>query len=306
MLLRKILLIGKSILILASDPKWISCNKEEPIEKRKKTMRRIPALTFTLLLIGICCGFIAEDIIDKPKWKLQWSDEFEGKGLPDSTYWNYDVGGHGWGNNELQYYTLKDTNNTKVGNGYLSLIAKKQYKEGKHYTSARLVTKNKLDMKYGRLEVRAILPKGLGLWPAIWMLPTHWKYGAWPNSGEIDIMEHVGFNPDTVYGSVHTKKFNHIIGTQKTKGLFVDDPYHTFHIYAIEWNEKCIDFYLDEKHYYKFVNNNEGNAEWPFDQPFHLLLNIAVGGNWGGQKGVDDGAFPAIMKVDYVRYYIPQ
>lgn len=279
---------------------------KSPEKTKNNTLKYLRIFAFASLLMGVCCGFVIRDTFDKPKWKLQWSDEFNKSGLPDSTYWNYDEGGHGWGNNELQYYTSKDTNNIRVENGSLLLIARRKDKENKHYTSARLVTKNKLDMKYGRVEVRAILPKGLGLWPAIWMLPTHWKYGGWPSSGEIDIMEHVGFIPDTVYGSVHTKKFNHVIGTQKTKGLFVKDPYDVFHVYAIEWNEKCIDFYLDEKHYYRFANSKGGNAEWPFDQSFHLLLNIAIGGNWGGQKGVDDSVFPAIMKVDYVRYYIPQ
>jgi len=258
--------------------------------------------SFIIALISFCLAANAQSA-NQISWKLQWSDEFNGYGLPDSNYWSYDVGGHGWGNNELQYYTKADTGNTKIQDGCLWLTAKHEDKAGKAYTSARLVSKHKADFKYGRIEVRALLPKGIGLWPAIWMLPTDWKYGGWPKSGEIDIMEHVGYMPDSVFGSVHTNKFNHVIGTQKTKGIAVTNLYADFHVYAIEWTTQQIDFYLDNKRYYSFRNSGNGSDEWPFDQPFHVLLNIAVGGNWGGQKGVDNRSFPATMKVDYVRYY---
>ncbi len=237
------------------------------------------------------------------QWKLVWSDEFNYKGLPDSTKWNYDIGGSGWGNNEWQYYTNADTSNAKVDKGVLQVMALKKQQDDKQYTSARLVTKNKGDWKYGRVEVRAKLPRGRGLWPAIWMLPTDWKYGGWPASGEIDIMEHVGFNADSVFASVHTKDFNHMIGTQKTKGLTLHQPYDRFHIYAIEWNENKIDFYLNDQLYLSFDNSKKGSGEWPFDQRFHLLINIAVGGNWGGKEGVDETIFPAAMEVDYVRVF---
>ncbi|RYD69923.1 MAG: glycosyl hydrolase family protein, partial [Sphingobacteriales bacterium] len=134
-------------------------------------------------------------------WKLKWADEFDDKGLPLAKNWSYDVGGNGWGNNELQYYTESDSANAKVVKGNLLLTAVKADKDKNHYTSARLATKNKFDFKYGRVEVRAMLPKGRGLWPAIWALPTDWKYGKWPKSGEIDIMEHVGYERDSVYGT---------------------------------------------------------------------------------------------------------
>lgn len=264
----------------------------------KDLMNSVRALFLTIL--GCACFLVVHG---QSVWKLQWQDEFNGEGLPDSNYWSYDIGGRGWGNNELQYYTKADTANVKMKNGYLLLTAKKEDKAGKKYTSVRLHTKNKVDIRYGRLEVRAMLPKGLGLWPAIWMLPTDWKYGGWPNSGEIDIMEHVGFTPDTVYGSVHTKKFNHVIGTQKTSGLVISNPYNQFHTYAIEWTEKGINFFLDNVRYYQFNRGTGGSEEWPFDQRFHLLLNIAVGGNWGGKKGIDDTVFPATMRIDFVRYY---
>lgn len=239
----------------------------------------------------------------KENWKLVWSDEFNYTGLPDSSKWNYDVGGDGWGNNELQYYSNADSNNAIVKNGKLIITAIKQSKEKNTYTSARLITKHKGDWLYGKIEVKAKLPAGKGMWPAIWMLPTNWEYGGWPESGEIDIMENVGFMPDSVFSSVHTKSFNHVIGTQKTKGLFISDFYTNFHVYAIEWYKDHIDFFVDDHLFFSFSNTNKGFAEWPFDKSFHLLLNIAVGGNWGAAKGIDESITSSSMEVEYVRVY---
>ncbi|MCX2573757.1 glycerophosphodiester phosphodiesterase family protein [Pedobacter sandarakinus] len=235
-------------------------------------------------------------------WKLKWNDEFNDAGLALSKNWSYDVGGKGWGNNELQYYTDADSANAVVKKGNLNITVAKQAKESNAYTSARLVTKNKFDFKYGRIEVRALLPKGRGLWPAIWALPTEWKYGGWPKSGEIDIMEHVGYEPDSVYGTVHTEKFNHVIHTQVGKAVKIN-PYDAYHVYAVEWFEDRMDFFVDDQKYLSFKNTGKGPADWPFDQQFHIILNVAVGGGWGGKKGVDDAIFPATMKVDYVRVY---
>lgn len=236
-------------------------------------------------------------------WQLVWSDEFNYYGAPNSSKWGYDVGGHGWGNNEKQFYTEGDTNNAIVKNGLLHITALKTPKEKMDYTSTRLISKGKGDWLYGRIEVRAKIPGGRGMWPAIWLLPTDWAYGGWPASGEIDMMENVGFNPDSVFCSVHTKAFNHIQGTQKTNGIVVKDAYTAFHSYNIEWDKDKIDFYIDDKPVLTFKNTGKNADEWPFDKRFHLLLNIAVGGNWGGQKGIDDAAFPATMQVDYVRVF---
>ncbi|UKT63568.1 glycerophosphodiester phosphodiesterase family protein [Pedobacter mucosus] len=235
-------------------------------------------------------------------WKLKWADEFDDAGLPLNKNWSYDVGGKGWGNNELQYYTAADSANANVKKGNLNITIVKEDKENNHYTSARIISKNKFDFKYGRVEVRAMLPAGRGLWPAIWALPTVPKYGGWPKSGEIDIMEHVGYEPDSVYGTVHTEKFNHIIHTQVGKGVKIN-PYKAYHIYAIEWYEDRMDFFVDDEKYLSFKNTGKGSPEWPFDQNFHLILNVAVGGGWGGKMGVDETIFPATMKVDYVRVY---
>lgn len=238
-----------------------------------------------------------------PGWSLVWSDEFDGNGLPDPGKWGYDVGGSGWGNGEAQYYTEGRIENARVENGRLVIEARRENFGGMKYTSARLVTRNKGDWTYGRMQVRALLPGGRGTWPAVWMLPTDWRHGGWPDSGEIDIMEHVGFDPGNVHGTVHTKSFNHMIGTQKGGTTWVGDATSAFHDYVVEWNPSRIDFYVDGHRYYSFANEGTGYQAWPFDERFHLILNIAVGGAWGGVMGIDDGSFPQRMLVDYVRVY---
>jgi beta-glucanase (GH16 family) len=256
-----------------------------------------------LAIVAVIVFVAASCDAQVPGYKLVWADEFEKAGLPDSAKWSYDVGGNGWGNKELEYYTKGDTANAVVRGGKLFITAKRGRMGNNEYSSARMVTKFKGDWLYGRIEVRAMLPAGRGMWPAIWMLPTDWKYGGWPASGEIDIMENVGYMPDSVFGSAHTKTFNHTIHTGKTRGLFVGDAYTAFHTYAVEWDEKQIRWFVDDNNYFSFANTGRGFAEWPFDQRFHVILNVAVGGGWGGQKGVDDAAFPASMVVDYVRVY---
>lgn len=243
---------------------------------------------------------------EKPRKKLVWSDNFDGSGLPDSTKWSYDLGvgnPEGWGNNELQYYT-SDRKNARVENGSLIIEAHKETIENKGYSSARLVSKKKGDWKYGRVEVRAKLPKGKGTWPAIWMLPTEWKYGGWPASGEIDIMEHVGYDQGVVHGTIHTESYNHSKGTQKEGTIKVSDASEAFHVYAVDWTEKKIDFLVDGKVYHTVTRDpKEDYKGWPFDQSFHVILNIAVGGNWGGREGVEENIWPQKMEVDYVKVY---
>jgi beta-glucanase (GH16 family) len=231
-----------------------------------------------------------------------WSDEFTTDGAPDPAKWGYDVGGGGWGNNELQYYT-NSTNNAVVSNGKLVITARKESFNGSNYTSARLVTRNKGDFLNGRVEVRAKLPSGRGTWPAIWMLPTDWEYGSWPNSGEIDIMEHVGYDPNRVHFSVHTEAYNHTKNTQKSNNRIIPTAMTEFHTYRMDWTPYAVRGYYDDQFMFEFVNEGKGSAVWPFDKKFHLLLNFAVGGNWGGVNGVDDTVFPAAFEIDYVRVY---
>lgn len=260
----------------------------------------IKSLIVALLVIITGCG-----TNHKGNWKLVWSDEFDYQGLPDQTKWNYDTVGnaYGWGNNELQFYTTSRESNVWVDGKYLHINAIKEKYRGFEYTSARLTTKEKGDWLYGKIEVRAKVPGGKGIWPAIWMLPTDWEYGGWPHSGEIDIMEHVGFEPDSVFVTVHTGAFNHSINTQVGSGKYMPNCEEQFHIYAIEWFDDRIDFFIDNDKVFTFNNSGNGPSEWPFDKRFHLLLNVAVGGNWGGKYGVDDSIFPASMVIDYVRVY---
>ena len=240
--------------------------------------------------------------------KLVWADEFNYVGKPDSSRWNYDLGDGcpdvcGWGNNELEYYT-NDPKNVRVENDLLIIEAHKDSLGGKAYTSTRMVSKFKGDWLYGRIEVKAKLPKGKGTWPAIWMLSTEWKYGGWPASGEIDIMEHVGYDPGVVHGTIHTESYNHVKQTQKEGKITVADAQDVFHVYAIDWTKDKMDFYVDDKMYHS-VSRAESDTfkEWPFDQKFHLIMNMAVGGNWGGAQGVDESIWPQKMEVDYVRIY---
>ena len=262
-------------------------------------MRR---LTFCLIgCLGLCLPALAQE------WQLTWSDEFDYQGAPDSSRWSYDLGNGcprvcGWGNNEAQYYT-DELANARVEDGHLVIEAHQTGDPERPFTSARLVTRGKGDWTYGRIEVRATLPSGRGSWPAIWMLPTDNAYGGWPRSGEIDIMEHVGYEPLMVYGTVHTEAYNHMHGTQQGDSILVADAEEHFHRYAIEWHEDRIDFFVDDEKYHTFSRYSQDPAAWPFDQPFHLILNLAVGGNWGGKYGVAQDIWPQQMRVDYVRVY---
>ncbi len=238
----------------------------------------------------------------KNEYKLVWSDEFDEQGKPDTNKWVYDIGGNRWGNSELQYYSSQ-SENVRVENGKLIIEARNYRGQKIKYTSARIKTKGNGDWLYGRVEVKAKIPTGKGTWPAIWMLPTENKYGNWPASGEIDIMEHVGFEPNVIHGTVHTKKFNHTLGTQKGAEISVSTATTAFHIYSIEWDKNKIDFFVDDEKYFTFTNQHKSYKEWPFDQKFFLIINLAIGGNWGGLKGVDDTIFPARMIIDYVRIY---
>jgi beta-glucanase (GH16 family) len=275
---------------------------------------RITGILFLALFFAACSKKttsgnayvpVTNEIVDKG-WAFDtvpvWADEFNTPGAPDPSRWGYDVGGSGWGNNELQYYT-NTTNNANVVNGVLVITARKEPMNGMNYTSARMVTRNKGDFLYGRIEVSAKLPAGRGTWPAIWMLPTDWSYGDWPKSGEIDIMEHVGYDSTRVHFSVHSEAYNHVIGTQKSANRIIPTAMSAFHKYRLDWTPYAVRGYYDDLLVFTFVNEGAGAAKWPFDKRFHLLLNIAVGGNWGGVQGVDNSVFPAAMEIDYVRVY---
>ena len=268
-----------------------------------------------IILLSVICVtavlFLSTRSVFAPKdttMKLVWSDEFNHGDTPDAAKWSFDTGDGcpdlcGWGNNELQYYTSGERKNARIENGMLIIEAHQEKMGSREYTSARLHSKLKGDWTYGRIIVSAKLPAGLGIWPAIWMLPTDWAYGPWPASGEIDIMENVGYMPDSLFSSIHTQKFNHMIGTQATKGVYSPTLNTAFHEYGVDWNEERIDFSFDGHIYHTFRNNHDGYEAWPFDKAFHLIMNIAVGGNWGGKHGVDVSIWPQQLQIDYVRVY---
>lgn len=237
--------------------------------------------------------------------QLVWADEFDGNTL-DLTKWEHQTGDGcpnlcGWGNNELEYYQPQ---NATVSDGTLKITAKRENVGGKPYTSSRIRTRNKGDWTYGRFEARIKLPTGKGLWPAFWMLSTDEPYGGWPQSGEIDIMEIVGHEPATTHGTLHYGNpwpQNQSTGADYkllNGGIFNDE----FHVFAIEWEQNEIRWYVDDYLYSTKTNLNLSPFRWPFDHDFHFLLNVAVGGNWPGNP---DGTtvFPQIMEVDYVRVY---
>lgn len=238
-------------------------------------------------------------------WRLVWNDEFDYKGLPDPAKWDYDTSGNdcGWGNNELQHYTVARRKNVGVRDGLLTITARRESQGGKRYTSARLVTRRLHTWQYGRVEARVRFPEGRGTWSAVWLMPAESRYGEWPASGEIDLVEQVGYDPECIVGTVHTTRHSHLDGTQKNGNVRSADVTQEFHRYAIEWETDEIRFYFDEQLYFTYANDGSGPESWPFDQPFYLILNLAVGGNWGGQQGIDDRVFPQRMEVDYVRVY---
>lgn len=254
-------------------------------------------LYFIILFILISC---TKDSFAQFE-KLVWSDEFDYTGLPDETKWSNEVGYVR--NNEKQYYTEKRLENARVENGNLIIEAKKENYNNYEYTSASLITKNKAEWKYGKIEVKAKLPTGVGMWPAIWMLGKNIPTAGWPKCGEIDIMENVGFDPLVIHANIHTEAYNHVKGTNKGNKITIEDPSKDFHVYAIEWSKEKMKFFVDDNLYFTFHNENKTVNEWPFDQPFYLILNIAVGGGWGGQEGIDDSIFPQQMTIDYVRIY---
>lgn len=247
-------------------------------------------------------------------WKLVWSDEFDYQGLPDNTKWDYEEGFIR--NEEKQYYTKARKENARVENGMLVIEGiKEKYKNPKYkagsknwkeknefaeYTAASIITLNKASWKYGRIEVKAKLPEGKGMWPAIWTLGTNRSKLSWPRCGEIDIMEFVGKEPDKIHANVHYGPD----GVHKSKGgkLQTEKPYADFHIYAIEWDEKKIDFFFDDKKYHTvdldIAGKGEDNA---FRRPQYLLINLALGGAWGGD--IDDSTLPQKFLIDYVRVY---
>ena len=225
---------------------------------------------------------------------LVWSEEFDTPGAPSSATWGYDTGAGGWGNNEVQYYTTR-TDNAIVSDGTLKITLKKESYQGSSYTSARLLSKGKFSFQYGKIVVRAKLPAGGGTWPAIWMLGDNISSAGWPACGEIDIMEHVGNDLNRIHGSLHDpSSYGNTVNTGTT---VVPGVTEAFHIYSLEWSETTIRFFVDNVPYYTFGNN----STHPFNQKFFIILNVAMGGNFGGNINPDFTS--GTMEVDYMRVY---
>ncbi len=265
------------------------------LEAGDATMRVLP------LLFLLSAAALAQP----PGYRLVWADEFDTPGLPDPVRWNYERGMIR--NNEAQFYTVERRENARIEDGVLIIEARREdwSQDGKtaRYTSASITTECRQYWRYGRIEVRAKLPTGRGTWPAIWMLGQNIGKVGWPKCGEIDIMENVGFDPDVIHANIHTDAYNHVKGTNKGDRITIKAPYDDFHVYAVDWSPKRITMSVDGKSYFTYENEGTGEAVWPFDQPFYLILNLAIGGSWGGQKGIDDAIFPQRFEIDYVRVY---
>jgi beta-glucanase (GH16 family) len=225
---------------------------------------------------------------------LVWADEFNTPGSPDPTKWGYDLGAGGWGNNELEYYTNR-VDNVVVSGGTLKIILKAESYSGSAYTSARLLSKGKFSFKYGKIEAMAKLPAGGGTWPAIWMLGDNISSAPWPACGEIDIMEHVGNQLNRIFGTIHEPAHYGANGTGGTTTISTATT--AFHKYGLEWNESSIKFSVDDVVFFTAANN----ATLPFNQNFFMILNVAMGGNFGGT--VDPLFTNSTMEIDYIRVY---
>jgi beta-glucanase (GH16 family) len=271
----------------------------------------IRVLISRCLIAGI---LIADANAVRADWQLSWSDDFKGTAI-DTNHWMFDIGNgnNGWGNHELEYYTSRPQN-AYIADGMLHIVARKEAWQGKEFTSAKLKTRDRFSQKYGRFEFYARLPQGKGYWPALWMMPEHAVYGPWAASGEIDIMENRGINPEKVFGTIHFGGTTpHNAQSHGPSFNFPSgDSVTNFHLYAVEWTTNTISWYVDN-HLYQTQTNwwssrNRGKPgehnpyPAPFDQPFYIIMNLAVGGDFGGRPD-DATVFPGEMQIKFVRAY---
>ena len=273
-------------------------------------IKKVSNLTILLTLISFSCNIFSSEM------KMVWQDEFSVDGLPDKDKWTYETGYVR--NGERQLYTKDDLKNARVESGYLIIEAHKEdYSKNKtamekqsgslkkkdDYSSASITTEHLEGWKYGRVEVRAKLPQGRGVWPAIWLLGKDFKSVGWPATGEIDIMEYVGFQPNVIHAALHTTARNHNNNNAANGVVTIDDLDKAFHVYAVERRADRVDFWIDDNLYYSYKKEKDSLKWWPFDKPMYLILNLAIGGGWGGQKGIDLSIFPQQYIIDYVRIY---
>ena len=268
----------------------------------------VKSVTFTLMRARTATPLNLTQKTDGDEWSVVWSDEFDGEGLVDTSKWTYDIGDWGWGNNELQYYTVERTENARQENGNLIIEAHKG-DLGHKWTSARLTTRGKVSFTYGKIEFRAKVPAKRGTWAAGWTLGD--KYVdeiSWPYCGEIDILESVGFetNDDTgdgeAHATIHCGAYYFKIGNQVGEIIDVKDMVNEFHTYAIEWTPDGLKAFVDDKEYFVYSDTST-DLSWPFSEPQDIILNLAMGGGWGGAQGMDDSYDSQQYIIDYVRVY---
>lgn len=281
--------------------------KQQKMNIINKNLMSIKAILFksflsvlTLFVISSCSTDDKQTVVTKTQ--LVMSEEFDVDGAPKTALWSYNLGtgNNGWGNNELQYYT-DASQNIKVEGGMLKITAIKESYMGSGYTSARILTKGKFEQKYGRIEARIKMPWGKGLWPAFWMLGANSDTVIWPQCGEIDIMEYLGSKPTSMFGTVHGPGYSGGNAISKNYTLINDRFDNDFHVFGIEWGENYINYYVDDK-LYNQITPKDVPGEWVFNQPFYIILNMAVGGNFPGSPNAET-VFPQTMTIDYVRVY---
>lgn len=270
---------------------------------RHYTIFTIAMISLSMLLSG--CEEQAVQTLPERSWTLTWSDDFEGiaGGSPDKLKWTYDIGtgNNGWGNSELEYYTNRTSNVQLNGEGQLVITARKESYSGSGYTSARIKTQGLFSQTFGRFEARIKTPTGPGIWPAFWLLGDNITEVSWPQCGEIDIMEQRGQQPAITHGSVHGPGYFGANAKTKSFGLMTGRFDTDFHIYAIEWGEDYIDFFIDD-YLYQRIQPNDLTGEWVFNKSFFIILNVAVGGNYVGYPTTGT-PFPQSMIIDYVKVY---
>lgn len=273
----------------------------------QKKYKYILATVLIASLFTTCAKNEAVQSLPKRDWTLVWSDEFNDKVVtkPNASNWSYDIGTgtDGWGNQELQYYTDRLDVVSVAGDGNLKIVAKKESLGGRDYISGRIISKNKVTQQYGRIEARIKTPSGPGIWPAFWMLGQNIDSVQWPNCGEIDILEQKGQQPNTILSSIHGAGYSGGNSITKSYSLMNDRFDNDFHVYAVEWYQDRLDFFVDDYLYHRIEKSTVlEKGTWSFDQPFYIILNLAVGGNLVGYPNVNT-SFPQTMQIDYVRVY---
>lgn len=268
----------------------------------------IDKITFSMIKEHKSSPNVFKQNTNGKEWQMVWSDEFNGQGLPDTSKWTFDIGNWGWGNNELQYYTSMKIQNARQENGNLIIEARKDDNE-LAWSSARLTTRGKESFLYGKIDIRAKVPMGRGTWSAGWLLGDEYTdESSWPYCGEVDILENVGFEIDDkngngkIHASIHCGAYYFKLGNQPTAIMTIENMDNAFHTYTLKWMPDSLIISVDGRRYFNY-HDTSGKLSWPFNQPQNLILNLAIGGGWGGAQGMDPTLTTQTFMIDYVRVY---